>query len=547
MADDFRVDFPVLWVALDWVERHCVIPDGFRQGQPFVLPEWQLWFFANHYRVKPEANLVDDEGNVMPARGASAFYYRRSQVIMPQKIGKGPMSAAHTCLEGVGPAMFAGWAKGGEEYRCQDHGCPCGWVYAYAPGEPMGTPWPTPLIQITAFSEEQTGNVFDALRPMILKGPLDNVIPRVTEDFIRLPGGGRIDAVTSSAQSRLGQRVTFVLQDETQLWTEVTKMVKVATTQRRGAAGMDGRVCETTNAYDPAENSVAQQTAEAAMPDVFRLHRQAPHHLSYTSKAERRRIHAHVYAGSPWVNLDTIEGEAAELIAKGDPGQAERFFGNRIVAGSGQWMDDEDWAATEDAQRVVPEGTEVCGGFDGSENDDWTAIRLETFDGFGFTPTYGPDARPTVWNPKEWGGKIPKGEVHAAWSELARRYKLVRVYCDPPYWDSEIGDWAQLYGEETFVEWPTYRPRAMYDSLIRMRTDVGSRRRTHDACPFAKTHMSNTRKAARPGDMYLLSKPSNHQKIDVAMTDTLAHEAASDARAEGWAPGSNTSRVLVFR
>jgi hypothetical protein len=36
----------------------------------------------------------------------------------------------------------------------------------------MGMPWPTPLIQITAFSEEQTDNIYDALRPMIDDGPL---------------------------------------------------------------------------------------------------------------------------------------------------------------------------------------------------------------------------------------------------------------------------------------------------------------------------------------------------------------------------------------
>ena len=31
----------------------------------------------------------------------------------------------------------------------------------------MGRPWPTPLIQITAFSDDQTGNIYDALKPMI--------------------------------------------------------------------------------------------------------------------------------------------------------------------------------------------------------------------------------------------------------------------------------------------------------------------------------------------------------------------------------------------
>ena len=90
-----------------------------------------------------------------------------------------------------------------------------------------------------------------------------------------------------------------------------------------------------------------------------------------------------------------------------------------------------------------PAGSAVCGGFDGAETDDWTAIKLETIDGLLFTPRYGPDARPTIWNPAEWGGRTPRDEVHAAWDEIARTYRLERVYCDPPLWRSEITTWAR--------------------------------------------------------------------------------------------------------
>ena len=78
-----------------------------------------------------------------------------------------------------------------------------------------------------------------------------------------------------------------------------------------------------------------------------------------------------------------------------------------------------------------PKGTEVCLGFDGSENDDWTCIKAETREGFIFTPRYGEDRRPTIWNPKTWGGRIPRSEVNAAMDELNERYKVIRAYCDP--------------------------------------------------------------------------------------------------------------------
>ena len=542
---EFTYDFPVMWVALEWVVHHCVIPDGFRKGQPYVPADWQTWWLANWFRPKRDADAILRRAGT-PALGAPAFHFRRAQCVMPQKAGKGPMIAAHVAVEGLGPALFAGYAVGdgrvetgpngrsrlAEQYRCSDHGCPCGWTYDYPAGEPMGVPWPTPLIQLTAYSQEQVDNVYGAFRPMVDEGPLANVIARTGEDFTRLPGGGRIDAVTSSNRSRLGQRVTFVPQDEVGIWLAANRMQEVADTQRRGAAGMGGRTCETTNAWDPAERSVAQVTAEAALTsaDIFRLHREAPKHLSYKNKDERRRIHRIVYRGSTWVDLDSIEGEAAELLGR-DPAQAERFFGNRVVAGLGSWLDDGLWASRQVLRPAPPEGTEVCGGFDGSDSSDHTALRLETRDGWSFTPTYGPDGRPTIWNPAEWGGRIPRGEVDAAVREVAKRYRLRRLYCDPRDWQTEIEAWALALGTEVVLEWATYRIIAMHDALARVVTDLRTGAHTHDGCPITAMHVDHARKVAKPGERYILGKPDEHRKIDAAMADTLAHEAASDWRA----------------
>lgn len=331
-------------LVADWGEWHCRIPDGDYRGQPFVLYDEQLRFIDGFYRVKPTAKR---------GQKAPAFVYRRAQLVRPQKWGKSPLEAFHVCAEAVGPVLFDGWAEGGETYDCRDHRCDCGFVYEYEVGEPMGRPWPTPLIQITATSEEQTDNVYDALRPMIDLGPLHDVIPKTGEEFIRLPNGGRIDAVTSNARSRLGQRVTFVPQDETGLWTKSAGMIAVATTQRRGLAGMGGRSAEITNAWDPSEDSVAQQTFESNAPDILKDYTQAPEHLSFRNKAERRKIMRLVYGDSllsrgGHVDLDSIEAECVELLER-DPAQAERFYGNRIVHGLGAWLPEGLWAGAERA------------------------------------------------------------------------------------------------------------------------------------------------------------------------------------------------------
>ncbi len=532
-----------LLVGLEWIDAHCVIPDGFRRGRRWRLYDFQFRYLANFYLVRGDARWVPDDPVLGPA-----FVFRRGLLVESQKKGKSPLTAAHICLEGVGPALFAGWAGRDDGYACADHGCRCGWEFPYEPGDPMGMPWPTPLIQITALSEEQTDNVYDALRPMIELGPLGDLIPKTGEEFIRLPGGGRIDVVTSSAQSRLGQRVTFVPQDEVGLWTASNKMTKVADTQYRGLAGMGGRASLTTNAWDPSENSVAQREFESSALDVYRQFQQPPAHLSYRNKVERRRIHRFVYAEAlrdhgGHIDLDSIEAEAADMLER-DPAQAERFFGNRIVHGHGAWLPEGLWERTE-ADVEVPSGAEVTGGFDGSESNDWTAIRLETRDGFRFTPRYGPDRRPTIWDPAQWGGTIPRAEVAAAVDEVFSTFLVRRFYCDPKEWWSEIGEWALEHGDNVVVEWATHRIVAMHQALQRYVVDLTTGRSWHDLCPITRTHVGNCRKLARPGDRYILGKPSEHQKIDAAMADVLCHEAAADMHEAGWQPLKPKSRRAV--
>lgn len=195
------------------------------------------------------------------------------------------------------------------------------------------------------------------------------------------------------------------------------------------------------------------------------------------------------------------------------------------------------------------DGTEVCAGFDGSENDDWTAIKLETREGLLFTPRYGPDRRPTIWNPAEWGGRIPRGEVRAAWREIVERFVLRRAYCDPGFndetsWESEIEAWDTEFEQSSFVPWPTNILQRMYPATRRFEADLSAGQLVHDGCPITTSHVRNARKLAR-NDRYSLGKPAQHQKIDAAVTSILAHEAASDERAAGWTETVDT-RIFCF-
>lgn len=528
----FAVDFPTLWVVADWIEAHCPVPDGFYRGEMLQLYPWQLWCTVNHYRVREEATY---------GQLATAFHYRRSQVVAPQKTGKGPWSAAMTCAEAMGPVVFAGWAEGGERYLCAENGCPCGWWYEYESGEPMGMPWPTPLIQLVATSRAQVANVYRPLKNMIKLGPLAAVAV-VGEAFTRIGEDGLIEVVTSAAKSRLGNPIVFANQDETGLYLESNSMIEVADTQRRGLAGMGGRCIETTNPWDPGEDSTAKRTYESSAPDIFKYFPQAPKTLDYTIPEQRRMIHEHVYAGSTHVDLDAIEATAVELMDK-DPAQAERFYGNRVVAGTSNFLVPSLWAERAEP-RKVPLFTKIVLGFDGSDIDDWTAFRAETLDGYQFTPTYGAgsNARPTIWNPADYGGQVPRAEVSAALADLMDRYEVQLVYADPPYWDTEIDHWVDLYGERKIIRWYTRRLTQMHAACERLRTDVtkGDTDFAHDGCEIVHDHVANARLHVRTMDRYVLTKASPTQKIDACVTSVLAHEAAGDAIAAGMNAGDTT-------
>lgn len=540
---------PALDIVPDWIERHCVVPDGDfdmdGNKPPFILRDYQLCFVSNHYAIRETAK---------PGMKSSAFVHQLSVLIDSQKKGKSPLVAAMICVEAVGPALFEGWAKGGEQWICANQGCDCGWVYTYRAGEPMGRKWTAPLIQITANSEAQTGNTFDALRPMIDYGPLSSQITRTGEEVIRLPGGkaNQIVPVTSKAKSRLGARVTCVPWDEAGLFAD-DAMWKVFRTQKRGLTAMGGRGFITTNPDDPASDNVVKDLIENPSDGVYIQWTPPPSSLKWTNQADRRRILKYNYSDAPWVlmNLEGLEEDIKQAMRR-DPAEAERFYGNRRVQGAGSWLAEEPWDLKLEP-REVPDGTPIVLAGDLSNNNDWTGIRAMTADGYQFTPTFGPDKRPTIWQPNGPSGTIPRAEVRAAVDELFTRFKVVRAYFDPAgsargvsaeadamevveddSWRLELKQWQAAYRSDddksVVFAWETSSVPKVHPVLEAFKQAVNGddTQFRHDGCETTKIHVLNAVVRPRTGQRYILGKPSEIQKIDMCMSSILCFEAWSD-------------------
>jgi hypothetical protein len=373
---------------------------------------------------------------------------------------------------------------------------------------------------------------------MIELGPLgDDFIPDTGLTRINLPGGGLIEPVTASARSRLGQRITAAVQDQTESWVQSNNGWMLADNQRRGLAGMGGRFLETCNAPDPVELSVASRTPNE--PGVF-IDDVDGGPGSVRNKAERRKVLRKVYGDSTverggWVDLDRIDAEI-EALLEHDPAQAERFFLNRKLASEGAAFDIEAWLKLKKPRKPERLATVVLG-VDGARHDDALAVvAVEVRSGY-------------VWPVGVWERPVdaddsyehPLNEVDLAVREVFDRFNVWRCYADPQYIGKLLEGWQNDLGEKRIVEWATYRPRQIAWAVRNFEQAIGAGDLSHDGSEVLERHIRNSRRRKltvlddRERVMHTLSKDSfrSPRKIDAAMAAVLAWEARGDCIAAG--------------
>lgn len=221
------------------------------------------------------------------------------------------------CFEALGECRFDHWAEPGEVSD---------WGYEFEPGEPVGRQLKYVEALNVATEESQAGNTYDAVVYMLHKdtcsaalldrfGPMDVGITRVNLPDSR----GSIEPVSASNESKDGGKSTFIVADETHLWTPpangVFKLGKMHQTmvrnllKRRQAAGW---MLETSTMYAEGEQSVAEgthNTARVASGDSRLLfdHRQASEHWDLSIRSQRIDALKEAYGpAAAWMDLEAI-------------------------------------------------------------------------------------------------------------------------------------------------------------------------------------------------------------------------------------------------
>jgi phage terminase large subunit-like protein len=511
--------------VLNWCSEWLRQPDGPDAGQPWQFTREQarfvLWWYA-----------VDQRGR---------WLYTRGVLRRPKGWGKTPMVAALALAELCGPVRFDRWED----------------------GEPVGVPVGAAWVQLAGVSEKQTSNTMSMVIGMLAESPvvheygLDVGLTRIYTAI-----GGRLEPITASSATAEGARPTFVVEDETQHWTEGNNAADLDRVNRRNLGkSRDGsaRMLETTNAHALGQDSVAERSfqaylavAEGRSRDVGLLYDscEAPADVDLGDEDSLMAALKAAYGDSTWVDLERVRSEVWDPSTP--PDDARRFYLNQIAAAVDSWIAEIEWAARVAADKVVADGDVVTLGFDGSRarargiTDATALIGCRVEDGHIFELG--------IWEqppgPMGAGWQVPALEVEAAVAEAFRRYTVVGFYADPPKWEGTIATWEARYSPRLKVraardhpiEWWTNRLTVMARAIEQFHSAVLDGGLTHDGSFALTRHVLNARRrVGRAGTLIGKENPESPRKIDAAIAAVLAWQARLEAVAAGI-----TSKPVMF-
>ena len=507
--------------VIEWAEANLRSPEG--EG-PLQLTREQgrfvLWWYA-----------VDEVGD---------FLYRRGVIRRAKGWGKDPLAATLCIVELMGPCRFDGW---GED------------------GEPLARPERAADVRLGAVAEKQTQNTSDLFGPLIPPSLRDDYNLDFKKKIWRVNVDGmesKIQPITANAQSEEGARPTFFVANETWHWTESNQCKKMAETVEANLTKRNGRVLALTNAHAPGQESVAEDDWKAWQaqqePDYLgrrdilydSVEAKMPPDYDWSDDDLLLAALRVAYGDSYWVNIERRLAEMRD--PKREKAESQRRYLNHIVAGTGQWLEPELWSAAYDPEFAPSRGSEIALGFDGARRRDSTAL-VATEMSSGRQWVYG------IWE-RDWGipdWEVPEEEVDEAVKRAFRDHRVIRMYCDPFYWQERVNLWCGEY-EGVASEWRTGGPgttktavavhayRQAISELACRHGGPGDDLFTRDVLRTYAMEI-NGRIGDEPLVIMAKENRGSRRTIDLAMAGCLSWQARLDAIKAGW----NARRRLRVR
>lgn len=424
--------------AAGWASTWLVQPNGPRAGLPFRPTFDQFRFLLWWYALDGDGQWLFHHGARRLAKGS----------------GKSPFAAVLALIEFCGPVRldrFDDRAEGG----CR--------------GRPVEMPW----VQIAATAESQTANTMRMVRAFAPKG--SRVVDEYRLDpgktrYYRLPEG-TLEVITSSVTASEGAEASFVVADETEHWKPSNSGPELAATLEDNLAKSGARMLETSNAWVPGQDCVAESTWEAWLAqedgrlrgDTKILYdaRVASPDTDLSDPDSLRAALEQVYGDCDWKkDPKTGRVEVRPILERiwsprAKPSESKRKYLNWPSAAEDAWVLPEQWQTLARPEITVADGDEVVLFFDGSKSRDATAlIGCRVIDGHVFTLG--------VWEPDpgDPDETVDVDDVDRVVTGAFDRFQVAAFFADVREWESFVlTEWPRRYGGDLRVHAaPNSRP-----------------------------------------------------------------------------------------
>lgn len=501
----------------DFIEERLVHGPGDLRGQPVVLDPEKRALVYRMYEVYPKGH---------PQAGRRRF--RRAALSLRKGSAKTEFAALIAAVElhPEGPVRCDGFD---------------------AKGQPVGVGVTDPYIPLVAYTAEQSDELaYGALMVILQYSSVADDFDIGLERIMRVGGDGKAVSLSNSPDARDGARTTFQVCDETHRWTlprlRQAHRTMLANLPKRKLS--DAWSLEVTTAPSPGEGSVAEDTmayarqvSDGQVSDsrLFFFHRQASDEHDLTTAAGVRA--AVIEASGPvaeWSDIDGIVEQWDDPTA--DRAYLERVWLNRLVRASERAFDVLAWDGLAVDPYVPPAGAVITLGFDGARFRDSVALvgcEVET----GYEWVLGLWEKPE--GVEQW--EAPALEIDALVRQAFEQWSVCRMYCDPPYWESAVAEWAGRFGDKVVFEWWTNRSKTMAYALRSFASAIAAGDICHGGDKNLRRHLGNAVKRFllqrddedRPLWNIYKERADSPHKIDAAMAAVLAWEARNDALAAG--------------
>lgn len=492
------------WEAAAWAHRWLRQPNGPDAGKPFRLTDRQLLFVLWWYAVDEQGRWLYSHGVRRLAKGS----------------GKSPFAAVLALIEFCAPVRLE---------RFDDRvlgGC-------------RGKPVAMPLVQIAATAESQTANTMRMVRAFAPKGsPVveeHGLDPGKTR-YYKLPEG-TLEIITSSATAAEGAEASFTIGDETEHWRHGNGGLELAAVLQDNLAKSGSRMLETSNAWVPGAETVAEATWDAWVAQeegrtrgetrILYDARVAPPDTDMADPESLRAGLEYVYSDCRWQDVRPI----MERIWRPDarPDDSRRKYLNWPTVAEDAWTTPQEWADLADRSRVVLPQDDIAVFFDGSKSRDATAlVACRISDGHVFTVD--------VWEPDtahDTESVVPVNDVDLRVRELAagRFGRVVGFLGDVQEWESFVKiEWPKLFDDLAVmavpggkdpqpIAWDMRSHTLEFTRAVELvEAEIRDGLFTHDDHPVLARHVANARRRPnRYGVSIGKETPSSPKKIDAAV------------------------------